>query len=246
MSKPSSSARRLGTEAAVIVASILLAFAIDAAWAANREASEVAAALRSVEAELIANRAYFGDIEATHETVADAGFEMLTLTGPDPDLESVERVQYLVGELWDRAGLFPPSAGAVSSLIASGRIGEIGSRELREAIAAWPDYVDRQRQLLDLIYAENLFHQRLVTLVAQLDIDRLNGMGSNADARAEFRARAPEASRLRSDYTALLSDLEFENGVTSRVTASLIGVRIVRDARDRIDHMLRLLGQELN
>ncbi|HKL88082.1 MAG TPA: hypothetical protein VJ884_03680 [Salinibacter sp.] len=239
------SVRRLVTEASVIVASILLAFAIDATWAAIREASEVKAALRSVEAELIANRSYFAEIEATHEAVVEAGFEMLTLTGPDPDLDSIERVQYLVGELWKRAGMFPPSSGAVSSLVASGRIGEIGSQELREAIAAWPDYLGRQRELLDVIYADNLFHERLVTLVAQLDIDRLNGMGGIPDLGEAFRAETPEASRLPSDYAALLSDLEFENGVTSRITASLVGGAIVRDAHERIDLMLRLLDEEL-
>jgi hypothetical protein len=246
MADAGSSVRRLVTEATVIVASILLAFAIDATWAANREASEVKAALRSVEAELIANRSYFAEIEATHEAVVEAGFEMLTLTGPDPDLDSIERVKYLVGELWKRAGMFPPSSGAVSSLVASGRIGEIDSQELREAIAAWPDYVDRQRELLDVIYADNLFHERLVTLVAQLDIDRINGMGGIPDLGEAFRAGTPEVSRLPSDYAALLSDLEFENGVTSRVTASMVGTAIVRDAHDRIDIMLQLLDEELH
>ena len=245
MADTSSSVKRLGIEAVVIIASILLAFAIDATWEANREASDVAAALRSVEAELVANQSYFAEIEATHEAVVEAGFEMLTLTGPTPDLESVERVQYLVGELWKRAGMFPPSAGAVSSLIASGRLGEIEDRELREAIAAWPDFLDRQRELLDVIYADNLFHERLVTLIAQLDIDRLNGMGGHPVLGERFRARAPEASRLPSDYGALLSDLEFENGVTSRITASMMGAELARSARARIDSMLRMLDEEL-
>jgi hypothetical protein len=240
-----SSLRRFGIEALVIVGSILLAFAIDAAWAERRESSEVVAALRSVEVELRVNRSYFEEIEVAHRRSADAGYEMLRLTGPEPRTDSIGRIQYLIGELWLRAGMNPPSSGAMSALIASGRIAEVPDQELRQALAAWPAYVERQRELLDLIYSENLYHQRLVLYIAQLDVDRLYGMGDQDGARAEFREGAPGASRFPSDYEGLLSDREFENGVTSRITAALIGAQLSLQAREQIDAILGLLEREL-
>lgn len=229
----------------VIIASILLAFAIDAAWTARQETSEVRAALQAVRAELIGNREYFGEIALVHRRVAEAGFELLALTGPKPSSDSAPRVQFLIGELWHRAGLEPPGSGAVSGLIASGRITEVRNPELREALAEWPAYIDRQREILDLIYEQNLFHQRLVQFVAQLDIDRLYGMGTSRQARQAFQDGAPARSRFESDYEGLLSDLEFENGVTSRVTAALIGEEEVQKAQARIDSLVSLIDEHL-
>lgn len=237
--------RRFGIEALVIVGSILSAFAIDAAWAERRESSEVVAALRSVEAELRVNRSYFEEIETYHSRSAEARYEMLTLTGPEPKADSIVRVHYLIGELWLRAGMNPPSSEAMSALVASGRIAEVPNQELQQALGAWPAYVDRQRELLDLIYTENLYHQRLVLYIAQLDVDRRYGMGDQDEARAEFRAGAPAASRFPRDYAGLLSDREFENGLTSRITAALIGAQLSPQAREHIDAILELLEREL-
>ena len=245
MTTSRTSLRSFGIEALVIVGSILLAFAIDAAWTERRESAEVDAALQAVRAELIGNRAYFDEVAVVHQRVADAGFEMLTLTGPDPSPAAAERVPALIGGLWTRAGLEPPGSGAVSGLIASGRIAEVDDTDLREALAEWPAYIDRQQELLDLIYDQNLFHQRLVLFVAQLDIDRLYGMGDAESAREAFVAGAPRASRLESDYAGLLSDLQFENGVTSRVTAALIGVDETENAQARIDALVSLIDRHL-
>jgi hypothetical protein len=237
--------RRFGIEAVVIIGSILLAFAIDAAWATRKETAEVIEALESVREELVANRDYFEGIAAAHHRVAEAGFELLTLTGPQPEIESVERIQFLIGELWYRAGLDSPGTGAAAALIASGRVSQVQDPALRQALAEWPAYVERQRQILDLIYQENRFHERMVLFVPQLGIDRLNGMGTSEVARARFRESAPEASRFPQNYEGLLSDLEFENGVTSRVTSSLIGEDEAEKAGVRIDALISQVEEHL-
>jgi hypothetical protein len=237
--------RRLLTEGFTIVASILLAFAIDAAWEERQEATEVTEGLRAIRSELVANREYFEVIESFHRRVAEGGLEMLSITGPDPSREAAERAPFLIGELWVRAGLERPSTGALEAIVASGRLSKIDDAELRQELSAFSNYMDRQFELIDIIGAENRFYELMVTHVAQLDIDLINGMGVFAEAREEFVARAPAASRFESDYEGLLADREFENAVTSRTTQSLIGTELTRQARGRIDSLSLLLDAEI-
>jgi hypothetical protein len=229
----------------VIVGSILLAFTIDAAWEQSRETAEVAEAIESVRGELTANRAYFETIETFHRRVADGGLEMLALTGPSPAPEAEARVKFLIGELWLRAGLDRPSTGSLEALVASGRLSQIEDPELRQALSQWQDYVARQFEIIDGIGSEGRFSQIMVQHVAQLDIDLLYGMGVFQGAKDEFVARAPRASSFESDYSALLSDREFENAVTTKTTGALMGAELTRQARDRIDAIIALIDREL-
>ena len=237
--------RRVLIEGVVIVGSILLAFAIDAWWDRQTTAGETHQALRALEAELVENLAYFESAEDVYRVAGQAGADLLHLTGPEVSVADGEQVSYLIGEMWRRPDLDPPSTGASAAMVSTGAAARVRSRELRQELALWPAYVDRQQQLMNRAGGDNLFHQRMLLFVAQLDFDRINGMASWPEVRAKFLELAPTASRFQSDWAGLLADRQFESGVTSRTVDVLAGTELASRTQDRIEELLALIREEL-
>ena len=71
--------KRLAAEAIAIVASILLAFAIDAAWDERNERMEEKEVLRSLQLEFEANRDEAANVVLTHERALRYGAELMSL-----------------------------------------------------------------------------------------------------------------------------------------------------------------------
>lgn len=237
--------RRVLIEGVVIVGSILLAFAIDAWWDGRTKAGDTLLALRAVEAELVENLAYFESAEAIYRDAAQAGGALLRLTGPEPSVVDGERLSFLIGEMWRRPDLDPPSKGASATLVASGTIVRVRSRELRQELALWPAYIERQQELMLMAATQDLFYQRMLLFVAQLDFDRINGMASWPEVRAKFLELVPTASRFQSDWVGLLADRQFESGVTSRTVSTIAGAELAARTQTRIEAMLALVREEL-
>ena len=237
--------RRVLIEGVVIVSSILLAFAIDAWWDRQVKADDTRQALRAIEAELVENLAYFQSAEDVYRVAAQAGADLLHLTGPEVSVADGEQVSYLIGEMWRRPDLDPPSTGASAAMVSTGAAARVRSRELRQELALWPAYIERQQELMFLTGTQDLFHQRVLLFVAQLDFDRINGMASWPEVRAKFLELAPTASRFQSDWAGLLADRQFESGVTSRTVRVLAGTELASRTQDRIEELLALIREEL-
>jgi hypothetical protein len=140
---------RLALEACAIVGSILLAFAIDAAWEYRRERMEERESLLRLLDEFEANR---GELARTRDAYAHAlpaarevlTYGMRTLTPEDS--------AHLRGRLLEAVGIltFDPGSGALQSLLASGTLERIEDRELRTHLASWSgrmnDYKEDERQ----------------------------------------------------------------------------------------------------
>jgi hypothetical protein len=139
--------RKLLLEAGAIVASILLAFALDAWWDDSVARSEARVLLANVGEEFSSSReAMVGIIGVTELEVGVA----MTLA---EELKGSSQAQVfdsiLVLVLNDIT--FNPGAGAYESLMASGLLTELDAQDLRNALAAWPavleDAVEEQRRL---------------------------------------------------------------------------------------------------
>jgi hypothetical protein len=150
----------------VIVASILLAFAIDAAWEYRQH--------REAESELVA--ALTREFSANRETL------LATISRVELAQHRIDR---LVGLSSAEAGGLPPdtawtlldatwipntyelSNGVVTSALSSGTLALIGQASLREAVAGWPGRVDDIRERAGVM----LSAQELV----EAHVDRIAG-----------------------------------------------------------------------
>lgn len=238
--------RRVLTEGGVIVASILLAFAIDAWWGQRVAAKQTRQALLAMQAELVENKAYFNEAIGVWQLSEDAGFALLERTGPDASVEDPSEVSVLIGDLFLRPDIEPPAMGAALSLVSEGTLSRVRNRELRQSLSMWPSYIEKQTENMNDIGAGGLlFFQRMLLYVPTLDFDRVNGMASMPEAREAFASRATTASRFSSDWSGLLSDRQFESGVTQRTMGAVTGGLLASRSVERIEELLALIDQEL-
>jgi hypothetical protein len=128
--------RHLAMEALVIVGSILLAFAIDAAWDARQEREELREVLEGLRTELVENRELIAEsrsgtslgIERLIRFSAGSTDDLVTVSGPDTYSEL-----YLPLVISYDVTL---STGALRATISSGKLALIPDSETRSALTA--------------------------------------------------------------------------------------------------------------
>ena len=127
---------RIAIEAAAIVASILLAFAIDAWWDERQERLEEQEVLSALIAEFQLNRAEAVEVIETHELGRQRVAALAQLTVAEVGvLRSVEAEEILVAMANPRT--FGPIRGTIDSLIGAGRLSIIQDRELRKSLTSF-------------------------------------------------------------------------------------------------------------
>jgi hypothetical protein len=200
--KTSDQWRRIAIESFVIVGSILLAFAIDAAWQESQDRRKEEAALVSLTSEFTENRQRLLASKATHLRARDDALGMLRAIADQGDPPGTYQ---LPDSLLLDQGLveaFEPARGALTSLLNSGGLLLISDDSLRMALSAWPD------ALGDLALSEAMLREvsadHLVPIlheyVPYVSIDLRSG-------RPGFESE----SRFPPDYRGLLESMPFEN-----------------------------------
>ncbi|MDX1647188.1 MAG: hypothetical protein R3304_08590 [Longimicrobiales bacterium] len=228
---PRESPFRAGAKEIVVIAlGILLAFAVDASWASFRERAETRATLGSVRAELEHNIVALQELEAAHLAVAEAGRQILQLTGPDAEVEDDEALIRLITSFWVpvRSSF---SRGALQAMLASGRLSNVQSLELREGLASWPDELDASDRA-DAEVAESWTSRGSIRL--HVFVPEVNLSGRYADWESP--------SRFEADYVGLLRDLQFESLVAQRMALSAVGARRAARLRQAGERILSLPG----
>jgi hypothetical protein len=131
---------RVLVDGVVIVASILLAFSIDAWWDERQERAEEGEALAQLAIDFRANAARLDTVRFYHQRALDANYEIIARAGlggePEGGLSTAELLDQM-GTAWN----YDPVLGGINSLIQSGKLGIIQNDSLRVAIAGWPDIV---------------------------------------------------------------------------------------------------------
>jgi hypothetical protein len=132
---------RVLVEGVVIVASILLAFGIDAWWSERQERIEERDILTGLKADFVANRAALAEDIALHLRFQDlpTEFEMM-----DPaaaaDLSGDSAQWYVRSMIATR--MFDACDGTLDAVFASGKLDGIGDHRLRDALVGWKSRVD--------------------------------------------------------------------------------------------------------
>ena len=214
----------------VIALGILLAFAVDASWAAWRERAEVARHLSAVDAELAQNAEALDRIEGQSRQVAEASAAFLAMAAPDAVAEEPDSVRRLIGVLWNPPGA-DISDGAMGALLASGLLAEIDDPELREALASWPGRRSQHRAVLDLAdqRMQSVISPLLHRYVSEVELNRMGGFSFRSDLRDAYRELVAP-SDFASDYDGLLRDRQLESLIGQRAALALIGSDVAGEA----------------
>jgi len=229
-------------EIVVVALGILAAFWIDASWDGRQERIETERLLSAVTEELNLNAAVLERAAGQYGARAQAGLEILNLTGPEADSLAATAAVRAITSFWQtpQPGL---SASALTAALESGRISSISDVDLREGLGELAREYSEQDRLggeISRVMTEHIF-PRLWSRVPQMNIEIESGFGGSA-LQQEFRDAVPDNSRFSADLRGLLRDLAFENAVVER-TALLM---IARNRSSRLAADLRTYAAGLD
>jgi hypothetical protein len=229
------------------VASILLAFAIDAWWEQHKAAEEKTAMLESVKVEMLSDLDWVKP-ECSYRHAALANTKSLLQAAAVGRYDGTERsLDHRLGDLM----FYSPlrfSTGAVNSLLSSGRAAAIENTRLRALLAEFPRRVEEasmlgvrdQANMLDVVAP---FFSRNANLLQISNEAYRNGMppdGTFADPSRVIPVP------IATDHTPLLSNQEFAGVVTRTMW---VHDRVLFDLCDvmvgNVGEIIRLIDQEL-
>jgi hypothetical protein len=127
-------------EGTMIVASILVAFTLDATWANYQEARQEQRILRELREEMDSARARTQASLAELKLVLTSTYKLIEHLGPDTDPLTPAEAEALLKAILDLNTLEVPSS-VLDSVVASGQLGLISDVALRKALAEWPALV---------------------------------------------------------------------------------------------------------
>ena len=224
--------KRISVEAAAIVASILLAFAIDAWWSARQLAVEEQELLSQLKTESEVNSVLLAESREFHEALLETTQSLLDVTGPDATTNITEMddfKRYLAEML--RWRTFDPQTGVLTGIIQSGKLGVIRSDRLRAALASWPAKVHDLVE--DEVFAVD-FTEQIVRPY----------FSSNTSIREFDHGGSFTSSNFTGDFEEMLTDREFENLVVIKHRLTIAVLTEYDNLRPFIDEILRLIGAE--
>lgn len=227
----------------VIVASILMAFAIDAAWDARRERAEEARTVFGLEEEF---RAY---VETLEQSVAQSNVTLRRLGflfsgSEDVPIDSLDAAfwELLYAPTWDRG------SGARDALVASGQLELLRSEALRVSLAEWQGIKD---ELLDnQLSVRTYVLETLVPFLSAEGIPLARIVPYRFDPDVPIESRAAVGPRQRSAeveavYRRTISNPEFQALLSYRYFWDVSSSRKYREVLAAATRIHGLLVEEV-
>jgi hypothetical protein len=233
-------------QAASVVASILLAFVIDAWWAQRTESAEKNVSLVAIKEDLIEMRAFAKVDRLYREGTRDSAKAVLQAIAVGQYEDNEKTLDHRLGDLlWFSAS--PELGGAFQSFLLSGHLTAIKNDKLRHALAALPDDVRFFRKMTDQDYetyseAVAPFLAKKASLAQISNESYVHGMPGHGGG-ADPEGIVPVAGR--KDHSYLLRDPELTGVVLRKLWNSSDVLINLQGYIDTIDELVRLIDQEL-
>jgi len=236
---------QIAVEAVAIVASILLAFSIDAWWKQQQdylEEEKILASLRD-DFEASRKRVSFAISEAAVKMESvERLLNLASTPNAEYDEEEIDRHLHNLG-WWTEQDLV--ISGSFNSIISSGTLQLIQNSELRQDIADWPRYLNSAITLL-----KQDFDAYTVDLKPYI---RSHGYLAQIDQHFQVRegytdygwAPVPFSESLRVNHSAMLQDLQFVNLLTEQLWIQREVELTLAELNEFLDREIGLIDSEL-
>jgi len=235
--------KRIAVEAAAIVASILLAFAIDTWWDNRNETILERELLAVLQIEFKQNVNLLRDASDSYETqYLDARNLLAYLDGTSDSSNSAE-LERLVRSLWEAKSVHLET-GAYDAAAASGDLRLISDNELRSHLAAWPSYVTEWAE-----EEAGLFQYRRNFLMPYMfGKIRTRTIAPNYAPFPDGQSppRIPRTALDTDALTASIVSVEFDNLVTLRAQNTWFAMRDCETLISRATKIINLIQTNLD
>lgn len=229
--------KRIAAEAIAIVASILIAFALDAWWDRRSERVQETALLSALEEDFAVAAAGFEITKAGHMAELQSSKELIDYgeSGQIP-VNNRARIDTLVSTQFSRRSFDPPM-GTVQSILGSGRIDLITNPELITELTRWSSAVEAlQRTEMD---SRRHFNEYVFPFLAKrLDVEDLD---KGFPAFVDYPWEQDPAGAYR-----IALDREFQNLIYMRwVLLQNVVTEFLPPVEDALTRIRALLQREL-
>jgi len=221
----------MGAESIAIVASILLAFGIDAWWDARSETNRTNDLLRNLEVEWVAESARINSTLDEFAGYRNIMAEVFSLHQQDPGLLSEKMaLQFYENYRWDT---YKPSTAALDIVLENG-LNRVDDSALALAISSWSSALEElapeQNALMDVALRrlreaqQNVAHRLNLPVVSTLDSSPFSWYGPEAGRFVQAIFMDEEVLRVHR----LLLDLAGDYEMQLRGTQQMLGQNISR------------------
>ena len=142
--------KRISVEAAAIVASILLAFSIDAWWDKRQEREAVQDILMAVFEDFQSGKSFVDYYSKMSIARQDSIDKLLKASKGGASNIIDEEIDRLLADLMFFSEPHVMSEGSIDALLSAGNLGVIESKRLRRLISGWPAFLELARYNLNL------------------------------------------------------------------------------------------------
>lgn len=233
-------------QAASVVASILLAFAIDAWWAQQVEKKEKNAMLAEIRLEVLELRKWITGERAYRVAARDSARALVSAVAAGRYEDTNKTLDRRVADLLWFSGL-PTTSGMVDGLLREGGLAAIEDQSLRRALASYPTILDgfasvSQQDYATLMEALTPFLSRNSSL-PQISNESYKYGRPGDGALADPEAIVPLGSVV--DHSHLLGNQEFAGIVMRKIWNDNDVLYYIDDFANYLDELLRLIDLEL-
>lgn len=225
--------RRLLIEALVVVASILVAFSLDAWWSERAERRTEAAHLRALRSDFEQNVSRLKVLIEQEERIADASHRLLLAaispTTPSPE----DSLANLLGQVFN-SGRFDPVMGAYEAVVNSGGLAQVRDDTLRLVLAEFASLLEGRYYER---FSNELYFDFIRGFTGQL------GFSAAVVASDSLAAAAAAASRPQGE---LLRDPKFREQLALRYIAESNVAVSYRGLLEKAERVLDLTGRALD
>ncbi|MFC1575574.1 hypothetical protein ACFL5A_02865 [Gemmatimonadota bacterium] len=227
------------------MASILLAFSIDAWWDGHQERQEEERLLIALLDEFRENKEVLEEARIHHRGLEQAELELMALAaGSSPDI-SPDSLDQLIGViLWWWSGT-KFSVGALNSVVLGGKLHLIPNEELRREVAGWQAEIESthfvERQDYTTFHEDFIPYLRENAYLAQISSQTTYRPGSTEPIPNLAVPLRPE----RADHHRMLRDPVFQNLLVQRWWVQWDALTTYDDFEQRIDEVIAQLEMEL-
>ena len=217
-------------EGVAIVISILLAFAIDAWWDERKDRAEEIEILIGLETEFVDLRErliLWGKFNQTSATLIERFLSDEVNSMDLPEVEDVFMRSFLANVL--------DQGGPLDALLSSGRLEQIGDREIRDRLAKWPDWLEDIHT--NDVSIRDFSWREIAPYLAR------HGIPDTVCPERQWRCL--ESGIVPQRYLALAADSEFRALMIIRRLMSWSTAHDHGNAREQADEVLELIRERL-
>ena len=212
---------RILAEGAIIVASILLAFWIDAWWAEKQAEKSEEVVLQTLLDDLIAKRQLLAERNRFVGAIRDSAEALLRISSGARTVPNEDSVDKLISDVWWVSNDAQWTSAPLESLVASGDLSLISNPELVQSLEALRVAIERVKG-----HSENdqEFHNRIMTpfMIENADMAQITTSMQHRPGQPEITVKLTDYGfGRRRNHDELLASVPFQNLLVAKIERCL-------------------------